>query len=87
MEKTGSGIELGLKTYDNYVEGKYEDLARDATYTAVSSYILGKLNKGVDNLKDAGKITKTDKGILNIMTDTWNAMADWMYGTSTKKDD
>ena len=63
-----------------YVEGEYGNLA----YTMSSSLLFGGAAKVIDNATIAGKITKTDNVILNIINEMWEKTADFIYNHANK---
>ena len=77
IEKTGTVIQLGFNLYD----GDY----KDAAFTATKELAFGKLGDVVGKAKVAGKITKTDAGILGAVTEAWDKVTEFFYDKSKKK--
>jgi RHS repeat-associated protein len=79
IEKTGTGINLIVDAS----EGKYSDVA----ITLGSSFAFGAISNEVKNLKDAGKITKTDNSILQFVTESYNQVSNWIQNKIDDKQD
>jgi hypothetical protein len=79
IEKTGTGINLIVDAS----EGKYSDVA----ITLGSSFAFGAISNEVKNLKDAGKITKTDNSILQFVTESYNQVSNWIQSKIDDKQD
>ena len=74
IEKTGTAIQFGFDLHD----GKY----KDAGFTVVTEVAFGALGKTIDKAADAGKITKTDQGVLNFFSEAWGKVTDLFYDKS-----
>lgn len=68
-------INTGIQFAFDLKDGNY----KKASFTLGSEVAFGALGKAVDNAADLGKITKTDQGILNFVSEGWSKLADFFY--------
>jgi hypothetical protein len=78
VDKAGTGIQFGYDLKDGKIN--------DAVYSLVATFTSEAIGGVLDKAKDAKKITNTDKGILNLVSDTWSKVADFFYDKSKEKD-
>lgn len=71
IEKNGTAVQFGLDIHD----GKF----KDAAFSFGLEVVFGNIGNKVDKALDAGKITKTDKGIIGAVSDAWGKVSDFFY--------
>ena len=79
IEKTGTGINIMLDA----AEGNYSS----AAISLGTSYVFGSLSDEVKNMKDAGKLTKTDNAILQFIIESHNQVSNWIQNKLEDKND